>query len=1256
MPRVLPRLLVVLLSPLVNCTATAQDPPQPSAERISFAQLADHEVAKRLELTDEQRARVAAILADLADALEGATDERRAALSVESERQLEAVLSPEQRGVWNMLWQPPPQDAREAKHEPRLRFNFRFQPWVDVLTWLAESADLSLVLDAPPPGTFNYTDSRTYSASDAIDLLNGVLATKGYTIIRRERMLLLVNLADGIPQDLIPEITVDELERRGRFELASVVFPLGQLDAAEVAAEIAPLLGPHGKSTALAKTRQLIVTETASKLRAIRSVIEAMPQPKTPPPAAPPGTPEQPVLATHLLGSVNAKAAMEILDAVLHDTPVAHDVKSGQLVVFAAPSKQEAVKATLAAMRATQPDGAARRLVVYTVGRGDPATIISGLQPSLEGAHLVPDSRAGSVIAWATDADHEKLRAAVEALEQQPGGEKPAARVYHIDGLDTSSVLTTLRALLPAAQYTFDAQTGALVATARPGDQETITSTLDALKSHAGAQRKLVVYPVRSADVTAVMGLLKSLVPSVQVVSDAKSASLLAWAQDMEHEKIRATVEQLDRAAGAERPTAKTYRLDGLDSTSVLTTLRTLVPAAQMVVDPKTGNLTAAARAADQELIAATLETMRAEDSTTSERRVVSYALSRADVSSIFSVLQPLVPEARLVPEPRSGAIVAWATEKDHRTIQATLEQLELQATARPGAQFRAYELESLDGASLLTTLQTLFAARPEVRLSIDQKNRKLVAWAPTVVHQDIQAAMDEIRGQPTAEDTPQLEVHDLAGADPATATRMISAMVATMHDAQVFSDAKSGQVAVLARLRDQAAIRATIEQLRSAAPEVDVLPLRVVDPMVAESAIEQLFSGGHGGDDPAAPRVDTDLDSGQLFVRGSRQQLAQIRALLEKMGESGLATAASGSGRTVRVIPLSGRMSEAVLAEIQRIWPTLRSNPIRVVTPSALVPAARGNGDEPAVHAAPAERKAAAPRLAEPPVTAVPEGNGGPGEPPAEPSPASAEPAGDKERGARAPIVVTRGPNEITILSDDIEALDQFEALVRSMSGRMAGAGRDFTVFNLRSANAATVAETLTELFRGGLFSSSSSSLASLRIVADRRLNAIIVHAPTSELAMIESLLEVLDSPNVPETLLANKPKLIPVVNGEAHDIAEVIRDVYRTQLTSGANRPPLPVPTGVSREVALVLQQIQAASTGPEMTLGVDEATNSIVLLAAPPLFEEIERLVRQLDSAAVNSHQTVRVVPLSRTSTEAVLRSLQTIGEERRRRSRQ
>ncbi len=154
-----------------------------------------------------------------------------------------------------------------GKPEPKLRFNFRFQRWAEVLQWFAEQADLSLVMDAPPPATFNYTDSKEYTPTEAIDLLNGVLLTKDFTLIRRGRMLIVVDMSQGIPQDLIPRIDIKDLDQRGKHEFVSVMFPLGKRNADEIDKEIKPLLGNQGKSIPLPKTTQILVTATASNMR-----------------------------------------------------------------------------------------------------------------------------------------------------------------------------------------------------------------------------------------------------------------------------------------------------------------------------------------------------------------------------------------------------------------------------------------------------------------------------------------------------------------------------------------------------------------------------------------------------------------------------------------------------------------------------------------------------------------------------------------------------------------------------------------------------------------------------------------------------------------------------------------------------------------------------------------------------------------------------------------------------------------------------
>lgn len=179
----------------------------------------------------------------------------------------------------------PTAEAASAEVKPiagakdRLVFSFRHQPWAEVLDWFAKQADLSLVMDSAPPGTFNYQDTRSYTPAEAIDLLNGVLLTKGYTLVRRDRMVMLINIEDGIPPNLVPMITPAELSERGKFELVSVVFRVNRLTSEEAEQEVSKLIGPQGKVVSLPKVSQIIVTETAGRMRTICDVLEAVEDP-----------------------------------------------------------------------------------------------------------------------------------------------------------------------------------------------------------------------------------------------------------------------------------------------------------------------------------------------------------------------------------------------------------------------------------------------------------------------------------------------------------------------------------------------------------------------------------------------------------------------------------------------------------------------------------------------------------------------------------------------------------------------------------------------------------------------------------------------------------------------------------------------------------------------------------------------------------------------------------------------------------------
>ena len=125
----------------------------------------------------------------------------------------EEVIAPQVGVVASVEAPAEPAAAEEAgvpgDRTTRLRFNFRFQPWGQVLDWLGKQTGLSVQLDVMPLGTFNFTDDREYTPAEAIDLLNRVLSTKGCTLVRHGRKLILINREGDVP--IGPTIPTNEI-------------------------------------------------------------------------------------------------------------------------------------------------------------------------------------------------------------------------------------------------------------------------------------------------------------------------------------------------------------------------------------------------------------------------------------------------------------------------------------------------------------------------------------------------------------------------------------------------------------------------------------------------------------------------------------------------------------------------------------------------------------------------------------------------------------------------------------------------------------------------------------------------------------------------------------------------------------------------------------------------------------------------------------------------------------------------------------
>lgn len=330
----------------------------------------------------------------------------------------------------------------------KLRFNFRYQPWEDVLDWLAEQADLSLQSNIIPEGTFNYTDTRTYTPTEAIDVINGVLLQQGYTLVRRGRMLSVMDLEQEIPEVLVEFVPVGELEERGRFELVKTVFHLARMNPEAVEQEIGQLLGPGREMVVMPQARQVLVTGTAGKLRTIRDVIEQAENPSDVDGALTEITLEH-VTPEEVLGPARALLGLEEGANVGEGISIAQDITGTRLFVHGERENIELLTDLVDRMdreRETSPASVAveqPQLRTHPIRTANPEEALSVLQTLLAGlpdVRMSLDPDTNKIIALARPSEHKTIEETIKQLE----GEAPRLEVIQLDRIDPQMAVVAI--------------------------------------------------------------------------------------------------------------------------------------------------------------------------------------------------------------------------------------------------------------------------------------------------------------------------------------------------------------------------------------------------------------------------------------------------------------------------------------------------------------------------------------------------------------------------------------------------------------------------------------------------------------------------------------------------------------------------------------------------------------------------------------------------------------------------------------------
>ena len=305
-----------------------------------------------------------------------------------------------------------------------LRFNFEATPWKDALKWFADTADLSLDDSVLPLGTFSYRDDRVYTVEEAIDLLNSYLLTKGYTLVRRERILMVLDYESEIPEELITLVTIEELEKRGKYEYIKCLFNLARMSPEEAADMVDPFLAPHGKVIPFPGSRQILVVETGGKLRAIRDMIARVEEGAE-------------TVVEVRLENISAEELLTVGRRLLglgesefnnEDIGISVALDGKTMYLTGKPDKLQLVRALVPMLdkkpetKEGEKEPETLDLKTYFVKAADPQVVLRVLQTllaNMPGVRMEMDLTSGKLVAWAYPAEHARIDETIKMLEGQ---------------------------------------------------------------------------------------------------------------------------------------------------------------------------------------------------------------------------------------------------------------------------------------------------------------------------------------------------------------------------------------------------------------------------------------------------------------------------------------------------------------------------------------------------------------------------------------------------------------------------------------------------------------------------------------------------------------------------------------------------------------------------------------------------------------------------------------------------------------------
>ncbi len=760
-----------------------------------------------------------------------------------------------------------------------------------------------------------------------------------------------------------------------------------------------------------------------------------------------------------------------------------------------------------------------------------------------------------------------------------------------------------------------DSASNTLLISAPEGVQkvaEELIKTLDTDAAEAG--RTVVrVMPLNFAEAAQLMAALNQTMGSLEFPSGGKPAvlsapgsnALILTGAEADLNKVEELVKTLDvRPTDAGTAKIETFQLKNSDAAQMAQVVQRLLsdqqdtdpkllqlklqysqrnrpdlfkpPSVRVEADPKNNTLIVSAPAATLELAKQVIERLD-QAQAAPDRTAVTFTPAHGDpatmASTVSKIVNATIPQGRapleLVAEPRTGSILALGTREQVAEALKRLADYDDRSVALPQAQLEIIVLKNADASSVAPTVQAMLSDRSRWPETLRQVEKSGLSIAQPVVNADAKG-------------------NRLLVSAPAPLVGLARELVAAFDQPQ-------------------------------AAGNVDVRVF-TLEKGEAASVATALKAGLEASAKPGEPKptVTAEAASNTLIVSGTAPQLARAEELIKPMDES-----VQPDGLGVRTIFLKHARAEAIAPVLESVL--IRESGLEGLPPWVRAQVAtQGRG------------------VKEPPKAKV-----------------SAE--------KRLNAIVVSGP---------IPVLDLAEQVIGELDADQSASGgasqRAVRVITLRNADAQELSTSV-----GAIFAEDATEQAPT-VRVDKSSNSLIVRATTTQMATIEELAGKLDS----ATLSTSRQlRTVPIDRSRA-DAAMMARtlkklleqqkgvkvevisteDLLKKSGLKDDDEPPTtpknpPKPPGKGKPKAdagaamggrfawaawIVAAGIDdppqdapgASQDGveePSVTIAVDPASNSLVIVGSPRATDRLVALAQELEKTMPAEPTAVHIVTL-------------------------